>query len=402
MRMRFKSLLGLIVIMFVICIFVGVGYLFYSEITNEADIVVDGEITINYLSGKNFKLNGNAEVEFSVTNNDTKEKYYYIQLTDVYASDVSYELTSSNNMEINNVLKSDIISNQIVINGNETINYKIKFKSKDNEEYSGTLQVGLKTNEENTFADVILKNNHVNDISLSNTGINAIEDEGLLKTDDDLGVAYYFRGSTKNNNLYFANRNWKIVKINGDGSVKVVLDGLIDNISKYYDEGIEFEGSTVDDALTSWYNNNLNDYSNYIAYYKYCNDYVLESGGLQYIAYNRIVTNKIPTYVCLGTQVNAKIGLLTADEVMLAGGSTTDNTSYYLYNENIKNPYFTMTSGVNNNGVYNPFVVTNKGALVTNVSGNLIRGVRPVINIIKNAKVAGDGTSTNPYTIEKN
>ncbi|MBD8923949.1 hypothetical protein EGR52_11230, partial [bacterium] len=88
MRMRFKSLLFIILFLFIFTASVGVGYLFYHEAPTDSDIVIDGDITINYLSGKTFKLNGDNEISFSVTNNDTEQKYYYIQLTDVYAKDV--------------------------------------------------------------------------------------------------------------------------------------------------------------------------------------------------------------------------------------------------------------------------------------------------------------------------
>ena len=144
MRMRFKSLLFIIFVAIILTSSVGVGYLFYHKITDDSDIVVDGEITINYLSGKTFKLSGNQKIAFSVTNNDNKQKYYYIQLKDVYAEDVSYELSSSDNLEISDNLKSDIISNQVSINGNETVNYTITFKANDKETYSGTIQVCLK------------------------------------------------------------------------------------------------------------------------------------------------------------------------------------------------------------------------------------------------------------------
>ena len=45
----------------------------------------------------------------------------------------------------------------------------------------------------------------------------------LASTDDDYGVSYYFRGAVKNNYVQFANKCWRIVRINGDGSVKLVL-----------------------------------------------------------------------------------------------------------------------------------------------------------------------------------
>ena len=173
MRKRFKSILYFIFLLFIVCLSLGVGYIFYDKISSDSDIVVDGKITINYLNGKKFNLSGNNEIAFSVTNNDSEAKYYYIQLTDVYANDVSYELISSDNLNITNNLKSEIVSNQVSINGNETINYTLKFKVNGNEKYSGTIQIGLKENEENTFADVILANNKVNEKSLTNIGESA-------------------------------------------------------------------------------------------------------------------------------------------------------------------------------------------------------------------------------------
>ena len=45
----------------------------------------------------------------------------------------------------------------------------------------------------------------------------------LASTEDDYGMSYYFRGSVKNNYVQFANKCWRIVRINGDSSVKLVL-----------------------------------------------------------------------------------------------------------------------------------------------------------------------------------
>jgi len=400
LRKRFKSMLYFIFMLILTVSALGVGYIFYDKITSDSDIVVDGKITINYLDGKKFSLNGNKSIAFSVTNNDTETKYYYIQLTDVYASEVTYSLKSSDGLNMKNELKSEIVSNQISINGNETINYTLEFNTDGNTSYSGVLQVGVKENEKNTFADVILANNKVNERSLTENGDAATLDEGLLKKEDDLGVAYYYRGNVKNNNVLFAGKNWKIVKINGDGSIKLVLDNIVDEISKYYSEDYSFLKSTIFEKLNNWYANNLNDYSDYIAYYKFCNDTVLEDDN--YLAYNRVITNKIPTFVCLGNLVNSRIGLLTIDEVSLAGGSTGENKSYYLYNEKITNSYYTMSSASSRYGNYYPFVVDTDGSISSNVNGNLLRGVRPVINIIKTAKVSGNGTNEEPYEIIMN
>ena len=45
----------------------------------------------------------------------------------------------------------------------------------------------------------------------------------LASTVDDYGTSYYFRGAVKNNYVEFANKCWRIVRITGDGSVKLIL-----------------------------------------------------------------------------------------------------------------------------------------------------------------------------------
>ena len=52
----------------------------------------------------------------------------------------------------------------------------------------------------------------------------------LASTEDDYGTSYYFRGAVKNNYVEFANKCWRIVRITGDGSVKLVLHN--DNTTK--------------------------------------------------------------------------------------------------------------------------------------------------------------------------
>ena len=52
----------------------------------------------------------------------------------------------------------------------------------------------------------------------------------LASTEDDYGTSYYFRGAVKNNYVQFANKCWRIVRITGDGSVKLVLHN--DNTSE--------------------------------------------------------------------------------------------------------------------------------------------------------------------------
>ena len=50
-------------------------------------------------------------------------------------------------------------------------------------------------------------------------------DKGLYVALDDYGTSYYYRGSVKNNYVYFADYYWRIIRINGDGSVRLLYAG---------------------------------------------------------------------------------------------------------------------------------------------------------------------------------
>ena len=51
------------------------------------------------------------------------------------------------------------------------------------------------------------------------------ESENVLSMDyDDYGISYYYRGNVKDNYLDFANKCWRIVRIQGDGSIKLILE----------------------------------------------------------------------------------------------------------------------------------------------------------------------------------
>ena len=90
------------------------------------------------------------------------------------------------------------------------------------------------------------------------------------------------------------------------------------------------------------------------------------------------------------------IGLLTADEVYIAGGSKT-NTSFYLYTGY---KYWTMT----------PIDLIAKAARLRVTSHNgtpndyystfMKVSVRPIINLKPNTLKSGAGTASNPYEIE--
>ena len=91
------------------------------------------------------------------------------------------------------------------------------------------------------------------------------------------------------------------------------------------------------------------------------------------------------------------VGLITADEVALAGGYyVKENYSYYLY---ASQQYWTLTPYMVGSGGYaSVFRVDNTGALL-NDTPNYSLGVRPVINLRSDIELTGTGTITDPYIV---
>ena len=295
----------------------------------------------------------------------------------------------------------------------------------------------------------------------------------LASTEDDYGTSYYFRGAVKNNYVQFANKCWRIVRITGDGSVKLVLHN--DNTTgaanpcssannstnaafarysgttytsafneKYDDNayvGFKYgttgasdyatthantNNSTILTNLETWYTTNLKTYADTIADTVWCNDktnvtdttfdpwrwtpngYGYAKNVTYYGATQRLVSKSGsaggtgPSLKCNGelSKITFKVGLITADELAFSGSIYGNyNRSTYLQENTGTNWWWSLSPG----GFFGNY------AFVWNVdSGSLNynyvsydNGVRPVISLISSTNVTGDGTSENPFIVEK-
>ena len=93
-----------------------------------------------------------------------------------------------------------------------------------------------KDNGFNRLSDCLLvMNNHEVSVETAKTNINAkgtpdfsktaTTDEGLFMSEDDEGASYYYRGAIKNNYVSFAGYTWRIIRRNGDGSIRMIYSG---------------------------------------------------------------------------------------------------------------------------------------------------------------------------------
>ena len=405
MRIVYKRSLFFLGVLIVLIACIGVGYLFYDRVLqNETLVVVDDELSINFMAGDTIITNG--EYRFSVTNSGSNDVYYQIHLNNIqgFQSGITYELlsddvqvsTSSTTLENGD----NAVMDQILIAPSETQNFRLRVDNNTSTTFK--IDVEKVVEVEEYFYMTLLSQNEVKEEADTNVGVDvSTSDEGLIEERDGDGTVYYFRGNVENNYVSFAGLTWRIIRINADGTVRLILNSTTDTLSTYHDstDGYEdLEETDIYASLNQYYTNHLSNYESYIANTRFCK----ESGrtGDTYNAYTRIITNQIPTLHCLGEQYISRIGLITADEVIYAGGLyDTENTSYYLYQEEIENYWWTSSLASVDGDVFYPFVVSDEGALENETSGSLYRGVRPVISLNRNVTVSGSGTSDDPYTV---
>lgn len=278
--------------------------------------------------------------------------------------------------------------------------------------------------------------------------------EGMYADEDVDGTTYYFRGNVDNNYVLFAGFYWRIVRINGNGSIRLIYQGTTADASgtnatigsatyksvevfgkdksapshTVYNTSSNVRGGILGSSgVAAWYKNNLVNYDNSIDYDAgFCNDVANSSGtnqvsssGSTSVTYGgkyRLETSHTPSFKCAADgyyytyksasggnkDLSYPIGNITLDEVYAAGGYNTNNTNYYLYNGAA---YWTITP-------YNYSYVlfgASKAAYVSIVDANgkissdkvqNTNNIRPVINLKANVIYNdGDGSSTSPYTI---
>ena len=201
----------------------------------------------------------------------------------------------------------------------------------------------------------------------------------------------------------------------------------------FRDMNTNTNNSSIKTAVDNWFNNtfktyftiNSKNYNDYLEDTVWCNDrsaYSLggwnPNGGstsnvLTYSAYGRRVT-RTPKLACSNKNdsftVNESIigngaltypvGLLTADEMHLAGGQlwdiSTSNSDFYLYTNK---PWWSMTPGTFYYVDTGEFFVTSSGSSTNDGRVSDSFGVRPSISLKPGVKIAegGDGSSATPY-----
>ncbi len=201
---------------------------------------------------------------------------------------------------------------------------------------------------------------------------------------------------------------------------------------------LNVNNSTAKTAIDNWYSTNLSSYNTYLEDTVFCNDRSYKTEGssntytqsgwnlnggdltktLYFGTFNRFNNNwysssNVPSVACpnetdrftvSNTNGNGAltypVGLLTADEIILAGvggnnGSAT--TTYYLYTNDY---YWSLSPGIFYVSYDVEFYVSSDGTLNSNLVSNS-SGLRPAVSLKPGTQVAsGTGTVLDPYVIE--
>ncbi len=227
--------------------------------------------------------------------------------------------------------------------------------------------------------------------------------------------AIIYRGGVVNNFVKFGNILWKILQIDEDGNLRLISDDVLLK-STYNDtkeianvdmakEVLAYQNSNVKTALQNWYDENLSDYSNMIVDSKFCNDFTTTSltSPFYFQSYTNIYS---PSLVCPSKYTfESKIGLISASEYILAGGSYNKSTNlFYLHNSSITSNWWTLSPSFYNSSskTGNLMMITTDSTLTDSTTSATELGLRPVITINGNYEMLGDGTKSNPYHYSEN
>ena len=437
------------------------------------------------------KNEGNANIEYGV---------YLINVINqlIRKDDVKYTLncTTDGTITCNKVTTettfpsgiSQLVTNEIEPGKTHTYTFSFTYKDTNTDqsidmgkELSAKLQIFGKQGdgeyfpyEEGTLAYSIINNvkngtlsgksTFTSNLSATNmvTTMSTADDKILSTAEDDGGTTYYFRGNPIDNYVNYAGMCWRIVRIQGDGSIKLILasektcsstnlttdsgyatdgaagtQGTILNAnygykmigSKYINDYINSTADTtgtVRTKLNAWLERKItsesdkallknetwcigdqtNGYDDTGKVIGKVDDLISSETSFNYTAGNKYSVTKTPSYKCETTGVDGeidinKIGMLTFDEIVYAGGGNSSNSNYYLNNNATTDYWWALSPNSFIGGdsyVYSFFVNGNGRVSYSDVLYS--NALRPAVSLKSSTQITGgNGTKANAYTI---
>ena len=174
---------------------------------------------------------------------------------------------------------------------------------------------------------------------------------GLYKNIDNYGDVYYYRGDVQNNNVYFGGFYWKIIRTNGDGSIRLIYAGKSVNASgnassinqktyKYNDYshdltyvgymyGDNFELKTYEHVKIAFSTNTVKYYwSDSYTYNEQEQRFYLSGNIIQASYLEMMKDNKINMYTCMSSNMRC-VSLRKVTNYTTQFQATGENIGYF-------------------------------------------------------------------------
>ena len=413
--------------------------------------------------GFTFKLknNGTIDAKYEIYLDDVALEQGESRIGDTY---IKYSLTKNNTEGTPALLSTTLVGNEReldkgIIKVDEINTYTLKIWIDEEAtnaamdkvfhatlRVEGTQYVQTGPFEDGTFAATLYNKGlagEYNSTTQVPNGFNSeTEEDGLYKyTDNEGTTTYAYRGINPDNYVSFANQTWRILRIQEEGTIKLIRDEAVNYENTTYDSGSFVSGGVTyrqvrynksfssidsDNYLTSnvrayvdsWYENTMESYDDKIENNTYCSDrYINYNSPLKQNEYSSWtylygLMNRgenleniymwRPSVSCtIGTRVASKVALITADEYVLASGAGRSISAEAPYNNYLKKTYTYWTmSPAGFYGGAKAYVINSNGSVGwSGVAASSF--VLPVITLKADVAISsGVGTSTNPYVIE--
>ena len=256
MNLKSKKMICLLVAIASVLTIVGsVSYAYFTamgEVTPMDATLNTATVSVNFSDndlGLNAELNFGESVtkKFTIENTgtaDAKIKMFFDKMTNTYTEgSLTYTLSYSETedgtyievVDKTNVPQSEITSKKILANSltipvGKTYYYELVITLNYLSDVNQDADINATFNTKFKVEDINSKN-AIEKIIATSQGVRtefdepATTDEGVFEMEDDYGTSYYYRGTVENNYVQFAGFYWRIIRINGDGSLRIIYDG---------------------------------------------------------------------------------------------------------------------------------------------------------------------------------
>ena len=386
------------------------------------------EVSIDNLTGTLENSNSSSTHILTVKNNNSIPITYNIEgnsTTDLKLSGVNESIIVPAHSEVS---KEVTITPAKTVYSSEKSSIEIKVNiitPYKNELENYTIEIDLFGS---SIQDIITQRYTVNTETPNfKENITTQDGSGLFQTQDAKGTAQYFRGVISDNYVSFANHLWRIMRINSDGTMRLILDSPLASSSfTTATNNTVYNDGPAEKIIEEWYKEHLLSYNSYIHQnILFIHDRRVASTNSEvYQGWERIFKGT-PTINTSGLSYSQKysintmgngflaypIALPTAEEIMMAGATIAPDANITNPNssETMPNSSFYMATDIpNESGLWTmtPFSATDVlcfklqfGINKENPTNTLL--LKPVIELNANLKFIGNGTKANPFIISE-